>query len=128
LEDRTVILGLGFDLIEVGRIEAALRQQDAALLDDLFTRGERLDARRRRCPARHFAACFAAKEAVVKALSTDDTRPPWREIEIRIAADGPQVILRGNAQRAAERRHVRRIFASVAQTRAVAVATVVLES
>jgi len=55
-----VILGIGVDLVDIARMDEALRRTPA-LASRLFTEGER-----NRAPA-SLAACFAAKEAVAKA-------------------------------------------------------------
>src|SRR5215475_10389238 len=56
-----VIVGIGVDLVDVARLDRALRRTPA-LAARLFTEGER------GAPPASLAACFAAKEAVAKAL------------------------------------------------------------
>ena len=74
------VVGIGMDLVEIGRIEQALERRPA-LAGRLFTDRELDEASDRRRPARHLAARFAAKEAVLKAIPTD--RPiALREIEV----------------------------------------------
>ncbi len=60
--------GVGIDLVDVSRIERALERRPR-LASRLFTAREIEYADSRRRPARHLAARFAAKEAVVKALA-----------------------------------------------------------
>jgi|SRR5688572_14964605 holo-[acyl-carrier protein] synthase len=92
--------GIGIDLLEIERLERALERYPR-LEARLFTDGERAYAAARRRPARHLAARFAAKEAVVKALGASGFAP--REIEIE-AGEPPQVRLSGRtAGLAAER-------------------------
>ena len=63
------ILGVGVDLVHVPSFEDQLRQPGTGF-DAVFSPGERSDARNRPSdPARHFAARWAAKEAVIKAWS-----------------------------------------------------------
>jgi holo-[acyl-carrier protein] synthase len=72
--------GVGIDLVDVSRIERALERRPR-LAGRLFTAREIEYAGARRRPARHLAARFAAKEAVVKALGLGpDTC--LREIEV----------------------------------------------
>ena len=59
--------GVGIDLLEIDRLERAL-ERHPRLAERVFTQAERDYARERARPARHLAARFAAKEAVVKAL------------------------------------------------------------
>ncbi|GAA3192576.1 hypothetical protein GCM10020255_092660 [Rhodococcus baikonurensis] len=64
------VLGIGFDLVTVSEFAEQLNRPGTAMLDN-FTPGERRDAATRSSePARHFAARWAAKEAVIKAWST----------------------------------------------------------
>ncbi|MDI9976205.1 holo-ACP synthase [Rhodococcus sp. IEGM 1307] len=64
------VLGIGFDLVTVSEFAEQLDRPGTAMLDN-FTPGERRDAVTRSSdPARHFAARWAAKEAVIKAWST----------------------------------------------------------
>ena len=58
---------IGIDLVDISRIERALERRPR-LATRLFTDREIEYAGSRRRPARHLAARFAAKEAVVKAL------------------------------------------------------------
>lgn len=62
-----MILGLGTDIIEVGRVEEKL-VRTAGLKAKLFTPGEIAYCEAKHRPALHFAARFAAKEAFLKAL------------------------------------------------------------
>ncbi|MCB0865984.1 MAG: holo-ACP synthase [Solirubrobacterales bacterium] len=59
--------GLGIDLIEIERVEAALARRPR-LAERLFRPRELQAASRRARPGRHLAARFAAKEATIKAL------------------------------------------------------------
>src|SRR3954447_3268713 len=59
--------GIGIDLLEIERLERALRRHPR-LAERVFTEDERAYAAARARPGRHLAARFAAKEAVVKAL------------------------------------------------------------
>ncbi len=70
---------IGVDLIEIGRIERALER--SAFRERCFTDAERAYCESRPNPAQHYAARFAAKEAVGKALGCG-VRFTWREIEI----------------------------------------------
>jgi holo-[acyl-carrier protein] synthase len=87
---------VGIDLLEVDRMAAAL-ERTPTLRDRLFTAGEQAYADAQAVPARHYAARFCAKEAVVKALRL--TSWDAREIEVVHAADGaPEVLLHGSLE------------------------------
>lgn len=70
---------IGIDVIENERFARALERRPR-LAERVFTAGEREYCLSRPNPAQHFAARFAAKEAVGKALGTGVSS--WREIEV----------------------------------------------
>lgn len=67
-----MILGLGSDICDIRRIEAAIERHGERFLERVFTETERAKALRRteRIRAATFAKRFAAKEAAAKALGT----------------------------------------------------------
>ena len=90
------VLGLGVDLCSVRRLEQALSGPQPEVLAALFTAGEiaRCSAHGNR--AAHFAACFAAKEAVLKALAPCRGRGTfWLDVEILIEAGRSRAVLNG---------------------------------
>jgi len=90
--------GIGIDLVDVSRIERALERRPR-LAARLFTEREIEYAGARRRPARHLAARFAAKEAVVKALGLGPGTC-LREIEV-IPGSPPEVELHDQVGRIA---------------------------
>jgi holo-[acyl-carrier protein] synthase len=114
------VSGVGVDLIEIERLEAALARRPR-LADRLFTDRELADARERRRPGRHLAARFAAKEATIKALGT---AVPPREVEVRGGHDeAPQLELHGRAAALAEEQGME-LRVSLTHSREMAVAVV----
>jgi holo-[acyl-carrier protein] synthase len=95
--------GVGIDLLEIERMERALRRYPR-LAERVFTAAERSYAEQRARPGRHLAARFAAKEAVVKALGLADGFG-LREVEV-LAGEPPTVRLSGRAAEAAGERQV----------------------
>ena len=92
--------GVGLDLLEIDRMEAALERRPG-LAERLFTPGEREYAAAHGRPAQHLAARFCAKEAVTKALGLDVFRP--REVEVLAGGADVGLRLHGSvAARAAE--------------------------
>jgi holo-[acyl-carrier protein] synthase len=65
-----MILGLGNDIIDIRRIEAALERYGDRFVNRIFTDVERRKSDRRRLRAESYAKRFAAKEACAKALGT----------------------------------------------------------
>lgn len=95
--------GVGIDLLEIDRLERALERRPR-LAERVFTEAERDYAAARARPARHLAARFAAKEAVVKALGLGDGFG-LREIEV-VPGEPPRARLEGRAAAAAAGRRV----------------------
>jgi holo-[acyl-carrier protein] synthase len=88
------VSGVGLDLLEIERLEAALARRPN-LAERLFTPAEREYAAARTRPAQHLAARFCAKEAVAKALALEAWS--WRDIEVVSPAAGgpPRIVLHG---------------------------------
>jgi holo-[acyl-carrier protein] synthase len=123
-----VILGVGLDIVPIARVAALLSRHGERAAHRLFSVGERADCDGRAEPAQHYAARFAAKEAVLKALGV----PPglrWVEIEVRTANTGrPVLVLSGAAAAAAAERGVGAQHVSLTHAGGMAAAVVVLES
>ena len=64
------VVGVGIDLTDVARIRKLLENYSNSFLERTFTSAEIEYCKRSADPALHFAARFAAKEAMVKALGT----------------------------------------------------------
>ena len=93
----TVLVGI--DVIENERFARAMSRHPR-IVERVFTAAEREYCFSRPDPVQHFAARFAAKEAVGKALGTGVTS--WQEIEIG-SGGRPDVRITGDTRRAAER-------------------------
>ncbi len=118
-----MILATGVDLIEIERIEAAIKRHGERFLKRIFTPLELLEARGN--PS-SLAARFAAKEAVSKALGCGIGPVSWQEIEVRRGlANRPMLYLTGEAAKLAEEQHLQvwSISLSHSQQYAVAFAT-----
>lgn len=64
------VFGIGIDVVEVERIASAIERHGEPFLAKIFTPAERAYCESRKPSAMHYAARFAAKEAVSKALGT----------------------------------------------------------
>ena len=124
-----MVLGLGTDLIETGRVEETIERFGERFLERIFSPGEIAYCRRKKNAAESFAARFAAKEAGAKALGTGISRGvTWKEFEVRREASGkPSLHLSGRAAELAGAMGVRRIQLSLTHSREFALAVVVVE-
>lgn len=113
---------VGIDVIEIGRIEAALARP--GFRERVFTEAERVYCDSRPSPAQHYAARFAGKEAIGKALGCG-VHFSWREIEIA-GRPKPGVTLAGRTHRYAERVGAGRIELSLTHSRELAAAVCVV--
>jgi holo-[acyl-carrier protein] synthase len=110
---------VGVDVIEIERIRRALERY-SGFRDRCFTAAERAYCEARPNPAQHYAARFAGKEAVGKALGSG-VRFTWKEIEIR-GRPKPGVHLSGRTKAWAERVGAGRIELSMSHSRELATA------
>jgi holo-[acyl-carrier protein] synthase len=125
-----VIVGLGVDISEVDRIQAAMARHGRRFLDRVFTQAEIAYCDSHRNRAQHYAGRFAAKEATMKALGTGWTRGVrWVDIEvIRLSSVKPTLSLHGATREIAERLGVRRTSLSITHSGNTAFAQVIFES
>lgn len=123
-----MILGVGMDLVEVGRLERAVSSRGEGFLTEILNQGE-IDRFRR--SSRFIPACaaaFAAKEALFKALGTGRTGlVSWLDAEMTGSVATPRLDLRGETARVAAGLGVRRVFLGLARAGSLAAAMVVLE-
>ncbi len=96
-----MILGLGSDVVDIGRVERTLARFGERFTHRVFTEIERrkCDARARRGAS--YARRFAAKEACAKALGTGFRRGVyWRDLGVvNLASGKPTMALTGGAAR-----------------------------
>ena len=122
------IVGVGIDVVEVGRVARAYARFGDRFLQRVFTPAERDYCLARYDVAHGLAGRFAAKEAVFKALSpARPTRVNWQEIAIASDGDAPRVELSGAAAGWADALGVGRIHVSISHERTLAVALAVAE-
>jgi holo-[acyl-carrier protein] synthase len=125
-----MIVGIGFDLVAIARVEAMLERKEQRALDRLFTEHEQQYALARARPAMHLAARLAAKEAAFKALTGSDEAKKigWKEAEVRRGDEGPPVLhFTGRAADRAAELGVRRVHLTLSHTDEVAGGVVILE-
>lgn len=115
--------GCGIDLVEIVRIERALKRFGQRFLNRIFTPDERTYCLARKRPEESLAARFAAKEAVAKALGLGLGEFCWQDIEIVRSDNGrPQVKLKGRALAQAKACDIGQVLISLSHTQQHAIA------
>ena len=125
-----MIVAIGTDAIEVERVQRAVDHPrwGERFRQRVFTAGEIAYCTRRRRNAESFAARFAAKEAVMKALGTGFGRGVWwRDIEVVRNSGRPTIVLHGGALQHAATIGATRWHLSLTHTAGHAMAHVVAE-
>jgi len=121
-------IALGVDIVEVSRIGDMLARHRDRFTSRCFT-----DAERGYCDAapklrdQRYAARFAAKEAVLKALGTGwSAGIGWRDVElVRLPTGEPAISLHARADAVARRRGIVRWLVSISHTDAAAIASAI---
>ncbi len=116
---------VGVDLIEIERVRRALQRHPQSFRERCFTEAERAYCDSKANPPQHYAARFAGKEAVGKALGSG-VHFTWREIEIR-GRPKPGVYLSGRTKAWAERVGAGRIELSMTHSKELAAAIAVVQ-
>ncbi len=116
-------MGCGVDVVELRRFQQALKRGGAAFLRRVFTKQEEAYARaRKRTTILHLAGRFAAKEAVIKALSQVDPTRIVAMNQVEICNDRlgrPRIVLHDG------RRNSVAIHVSLSHVTSVAVASAI---
>lgn len=124
-----MIFGIGTDIIEIDRIEKAINRSQR-FCDKIFTKGEQ-----NYCNARNnarfesYAARYAAKEALFKALGTGYRYGfAFNEIEVLNDELGkPEILAHGKVKKFLAEHNVSQIHLSLSHVKESAVAYVILE-
>ncbi|MEM9903521.1 MAG: 4'-phosphopantetheinyl transferase superfamily protein [Cyanobacteria bacterium P01_D01_bin.44] len=90
--------GVGIDITPVYRIASLIDRYECEMLNLLFTPREIELCQSGRDPYQLYAICFAAKEAVGKALGTGLAGIDWNQIEANLACGELSISLHGEAR------------------------------
>jgi holo-[acyl-carrier protein] synthase len=125
-----MIVGIGVDIVDIRRVRGILERQGDRFVRRIFTVAEQDYCRAHRDPAPYFAARFAAKEALFKALGTGWTGGlTWCDAEVRREESGaPKLMITGRAQELAEELGARTVHISLSHSEEAAIAVVILEN
>lgn len=120
------LAGVGVDMLEISRMAAAMRRHPN-FLRRLFTDEERAYCEASVRPAEHYAARFAAREAVLKALGTGFSQGVGlKDVSVgRTEAGRPVCLLSGRAKEIADAQGVQEVALSLSFTHELAVANAV---
>ncbi len=129
-----MIVGLGTDVVGVGRIAGVYARQKKRFLTRIFTPDEQAYCLATVAVAERLAGRWAAKEAAMKALGTGWAQGV-RFTDIAVlstAVDGeigaPRLVLSGAAAAVAARLQVKHSWVSISHSDGVALATVIFEA
>lgn len=124
------VLGIGVDAVDVARMKRVLDRGERGrrFLLRVFDEEERSLCSARVRPDQCYAARFAAKEAMLKALGAEGIAFAFGDVAVRRDASGaPSLAVRGRVAERCRERGVARMHLTLTHTDAVAVAMVVLE-
>ena len=110
-----MIIGIGIDIIEIGRIQKAIDRWGEDFLRHIFNKEEIEYAQKRKFPTQHYAARFAAKEAIYKAFGDYKTLG-WKDMTILNDKHGQPYC------RLKDKKIKNKIFLSISHTKNYAVA------
>jgi len=127
---KAVIVGIGVDIVDVGRVQDLLSRYRDRFLRRVFTEDEAGYAKKGVREAERLAGRFAVKEAVMKAFGTGKSQGIlWRDVEtVRGAMGKPEVKLYGNAYKYMKKLNGSQIHVSIAHDGGKAMAFVIIES
>jgi holo-[acyl-carrier protein] synthase len=125
-----MILGIGLDVVEVGRMARALAHSGTRFAERVYTPAELADCAARPDRVEALAGRFAAKEAFLKALGTESILELLRrQVEVVRGDRGrPELRLGGSAAERVNERGVRRLHLSLSHQAGFAAAVVILEA
>ncbi len=117
----------GIDLVDFPRIEEMAKRHGERFLDRVFTATEQAYAKANRNGLEKLAGRFAAKEAILKLMGTGwRGKIAWTDIEIvNNPAGRPEVTLRGEVEKLAEKLGIKHISVSITHTANFAIASAV---
>lgn len=121
------VFGIGIDVVEVERIASSMAEFGERFAARIFTAGERAYCDAQKRPELHYAARFAAKEAVAKAFGTGIGKElGWLDMEIvRRESGEPALVLSGGGKVFADARGIVEVKISLTHARHYAAANAV---
>ncbi len=123
-----MIAGTGIDIVEISRFRKAKKKWGKNFLNKIFTESEIAYSKKRRFQDQHFAARFAAKEAVLKAFGNKlSSIHNWQDIEILNDKSGrPYIQFHRSAKKLKTKEKINNVILSMAHCKGHAVANAIL--
>ena len=123
-----MIFGTGVDIVEISRMQDAIKKWGEAFLTKIFTPREIIYSNSKRFSHQHFAARFAAKEAVVKAFGDPRKHPlNWTEIEVLNDREGkPTIVFHKGALAVKNKKKISEVIVSLSHSKEYAIANAIL--
>lgn len=122
-----MIIGMGTDIVELARLDAAMKRGGEEFLQRIYTAAELEEGKDR---LEYLGGRWAAKEAAAKALGCGiGSGCSFTDIEIIDAPTGaPALTCRARAAKTLAEKHKLRWHVSISHEHAYAVATVIVEA
>ena len=124
-----MIFGTGIDIIEVDRIKNSIQKYSDRFKKKIFTQKEIDYCHSQADPAKHFAARFTVKEAVLKCFGTGMTGGIlWKDIEVdKLNSGQPFLNLHGNGKKLFNQLKLKHIHVSITHDKTYAAAHAIAE-
>jgi len=121
------IIAHGIDLVDCPRIEQMIQRHGERFIKRVFTAAEQAYAEANKNDVEKLAGRFAAKESVLKLIGTGwRGKIAWTDIEIiNNPAGQPEVTLRGEVRKIADKLGIKHISISITHTANFAIASAV---
>jgi len=124
-----MIVGTGIDIIEVDRIKNSIQKYSDRFKKKIFTQKEIDYCDSQAEPAKHFAARFSVKEAVLKCFGTGMSGGIlWKDIEVdKLESGQPILNLYGKGEKIFDQLNLKQIHISITHDKSYAVAHAIAE-
>lgn len=122
-----MIYGIGIDLVNIARMKSAVEKWGDKFLRRIYTRDEISYCYERKEPHLSLSVRFAAKEALIKAIGSEEF-VPLTDIEVANNREGrPSIIARGRLEAFFKKKEITGCHLSLSHEREYGIASVVLE-
>lgn len=124
-----MVKGIGVDIIEINRIKKADKRSKDEFIHKIFTYDEISYCKSQKNPYQHFAARFAAKEALLKSFGLGILDGiSLKDIEIKNGKNNrPYINLKNKLLLLKKKKNIKNIFVSLSHFNRYAVAFVIIE-